>query len=453
MSFELEEVSAGQALVPPFRLNFVRPRRPFKPVRRSAEPQFHNAQAPGPRSHGVYHMTRYVGIDLHKHLIVGHVLDAAGTKVDTFRYESVDAATLEHIGRKRLRPEDQVVMEATTHCWAVVRALEPFAARVTVSNPMATKAIAKAKVKTDKVDAAVLAHLLRLGYLPEVWQPDQTTQVLREWTARRSRIIGQRTAVINRLRSTLAQRLLDCPHDMTSQAARDWIAGQIIDADTRWLLESDLRLMASLQVELDAMEKLLAKRGHIDPRVKLLMTLPGVSQHTAQALLAAIGDISRFPDADSLASYLGLVPTTRQSASHCYHGHITKQGRGHTRSMLIQASHSMRTNPGPLGYFFRRLRKHKPYSVAVVAVAHKLALLAWHLLTKGEPYRYALPRATANKLRNLRIQGTGERRRGGLARGTTRPVNVPRGSQKIKSLPQVYAGEQIPPAGPAPAGE
>ena len=398
-------------------------------------------------------MIRYVGIDLHKHLIVGHVVDPAGKTLDTFRYESVGAVTLEHIGRYRLKPEDQVVMEATTHCWAVVRALEPFAARVTVSNPMATKAIAKAKVKTDKVDAAVLAHLLRLGYLPEVWQPDQTTQVLREWTARRSRIIGQRTAVINRLRSTLAQRLLDCHHDMTSQAARDWIAGQILDADTRWLLESDLRLMDSLQAELQAMEKLLAKRGHIDPRVKLLMTLPGVSQHTAQALLAAIGDISRFPDADSLASYLGLVPTTRQSASHCYHGHITKQGRGHTRSMLIQASHSMRTNPGPLGYFFRRLRKHKPYSVAVVAVAHKLALLAWHLLTKGEPYRYALPLATKTKLQKLRVRATGQKHRTGPVPGKKPRTKVLGGSHLTKPLGTVYEIEGVPAASPAPTGE
>ena len=125
-------------------------------------------------------MTRYVGIDLHKHLIVGHVVDPAGKKLDTFRYESVDAVTLEHIGRMRLKPEDQVVLEATTHCWAVVRALQPFVARVVVSNPMATKAIAKAKVKTDKVDSAVLAHLLRLGYLAEVWQPDPTTNKLRD---------------------------------------------------------------------------------------------------------------------------------------------------------------------------------------------------------------------------------------------------------------------------------
>ena len=87
-------------------------------------------------------MTRYVGIDLHKRLIVGHVVDTAGTTVDTFRYDRVDAFTLDYIGRNRLKPEDQVVLEATTHCWAVVRALEPFVARVAVSNPMATKAIA-----------------------------------------------------------------------------------------------------------------------------------------------------------------------------------------------------------------------------------------------------------------------------------------------------------------------
>jgi transposase len=398
-------------------------------------------------------MTRYVGIDLHKHLIVGHVVDAAGKKVDTFRYESVDAATLDHVGRKRLKPEDHVVMEATTHCWAVVRALEPFVARVTVSNPMATKAIARAKVKTDKVDAAVLSHLLRLGYLPEVWQPDPATRDLREWTARRSRIIGQRTAVINRLRSTLAQRLLDCPHEMTSHAARDWIAAQQVDADTRWLLESDLRLMDSLQTELDAMGKLLAKRGHVDPRVKLLMTLPGVSQHTAQALLAAIGDVSRFPDADALASYLGLVPSTRQSAGHCYHGHITKQGRSHTRAMLIQASHSMRANPGPLGYFFRRLQKRKPYSVAVVAVAHKLALLAWHLLTNGEPYRYAMPQATKTKLQKLRVQATGQKHRTGPAPGKKPRARVSGGSHLMKPLATVYQIEGVPAASPAPAGE
>jgi transposase len=398
-------------------------------------------------------MTRYVGIDLHKQLIVGHIVDSGGRTLDTFRYESVDGPTLALIGRRRLTQEDEVVLEATTHCWAVVRALQPFVARVVVSNPMATKAIAKAKVKTDKVDASVLSHLLRLGYLPEVWQPDPATRDLREWTARRSRVVGQRTAVINRLRSTLAQRLMHCPYEMTSRAARDWVASREVDADTRWLLESDLRLMDSLQAELDAMDKLLAKRGYVDPRVKLLMTLPGVSQHTAQALLAAIGDIARFRDADSLASYLGLVPSTRQSAKHCYHGPITKQGRSHTRCLLVQSAHAVHSHPGPLGHFFRRLKKRKPHNVAVVAVAHKLVLLAWHVLTKGEPYRYAQPQTTEVKLAELRMRATGQARRCGPVTGGRSRGKVPQGSRVIKRLSVVYQNEGLPAASAAPAGE
>jgi len=75
-------------------------------------------------------------------------------------------------------------------------------------------------------------------------------------------------------------------------------------------------------------------------------------------------------------------------------------------------------------------------------------------LTKGEPYRYALPRATENKLRTLRIQATGEKRRSGVPAGTTKATaRLPGGSQRIKPLAEVYANEQVPPARPAPAGE
>jgi transposase len=149
-----------------------------------------------------------------------------------------------------------------------------------------------------------------------------------------------------------------------------------------------------------------------------------------------------------------VVPITRQSASHCYHGPITKQGRSQTRSLLIQSAQAVRTHPGPLGHFFRRLQKRKPHNVAVVAVAHQLVLLAWHVLTKGEPYRYALPQATEKKLGNLRLQATGEKRRPGLPPGTKKsPARIPGGSKRIKPLPEVYANEQVPAARPAPAGE
>jgi hypothetical protein len=122
--------------------------------------------------------------------------------------------------------------------------------------------------------------------------------------------------------------------------------------------------------------------------------------------------------------------------------------------MLVQAAHAVRAHPGPLGHFFRRLKKRKPRNVAVVAVAHKLTLLAWHVLTKGEPYRYALPQATENKLRRLRVQATGEKRRTGSAPGTKKaPARLPGGSHRIKPLAEVYVSEQVPAPGPAPAGE
>lgn len=78
--------------------------------------------------------------------------------------------------------------------------------------------------------------MLRLNYLPEVWQPDEATSLLREWTGRRSRLVRQRTSIVNRLRSTLAQRLLDCPYDLTAGTGRQWLAAVTVDSDTRWLI-------------------------------------------------------------------------------------------------------------------------------------------------------------------------------------------------------------------------
>lgn len=152
-------------------------------------------------------MVRYVGIDLHKHLLVAHILDEQGKTVATARCEPVTAESLERFAKRYLQPSDHLAMEVTTHVWAVVRFLLPLVARIVVSNPMATKAIASAKVKTDKVDAEVLANLLRLDYLPSVWMPSPEQSLRRELTARRTRLVQDRTKLICRIRSTLAMRL------------------------------------------------------------------------------------------------------------------------------------------------------------------------------------------------------------------------------------------------------
>jgi transposase len=400
-------------------------------------------------------MVRHVGLDVHKRVVEACFLNAAGQVVQRERFE-LSRSTLETFIRTQLRPGDQVALETTTNAWAVAAVLRPHVTRVVVSNPMATKAIASAKVKTDKVDALVLAQLLRCDYLPEVWPPDERTQELRRLTGRRSGLVGQSTQLKNRLHSVLAQRLI-APEkpQLFSAAGRAWLESVELDEEARLLVDSDLRLLAAVERELEVLDELLAKKAYAHEQVKLLMTLPGVDVAVAQAVLAALGDIGRFHDADQAASYLGLTPRTRQSATRCYQGPISKAGNSQARWMLVQAAHHVARHPGPLGHFFRRLAKKKSYNVAIVATARKLAVIAWHMLTKNEPYRYAVPRSTEDKLRRLRVRVTGERRKTGPKNGAfaTAKLDAGQKSRTIKPLAQVYQEEHLPPLASPPAGE
>ena len=394
---------------------------------------------------------RYVGLDVHKEVVEACLVDAQGKVVGRERF-ALNRRTLQTFARKILRPGDRAALEATTNCWAVADALRPHVARVLVSNPMATKAIAQAKVKTDKVDAHVLAQLLRCDFLPEVWPPDEATRRMRELTGAAA-LIGQRTAMRNRIHSVLAMRLIEAPPRLFSNTGQAWLARAELDEQGRLLVDSDLRQLQFLQKEIDALDAELARRGYADEKVKLLMTLPGVDVATAEALLAAWGDASRFPDGDHAAGYLGLVPSTKQSANQCYHGPITKRGNSQARWMLIEAAQHLDKHPGPLGHFFRRLMNKKNRNVAVVAAARKLAWIGWNMLAKNEPYRYAIPRSTEAKLARLRIKATGERRRGGSAKGTKAVAKLPGGSRTVKSLAGVCQAENLPPPKPLAAGE
>jgi transposase len=402
--------------------------------------------------------TRYVGFDIHKREATVCILDPQGKQQLSRRFD-LSRVALRALAETVLRPADRVALEATTNSWAVVELLRPHVAEVVVSNPLATKAIASAKIKTDKVDAEVLAQLLRCDYLPRVWEPDEATRQLRELTGRRASLVQQRTGLRNRIHSVLAMRLIGEPGELFGPAGLQWLASLLasddgIDAEGKLLIESDLALLAHLQQEIDRFEQVLAARGWNDPRVKLLMTLPGVDVTTAESVLAALGDIGRFRAPQKAAAYLGLVPSTRQSAKKCYHGPITKRGNNQARWMLIQAAHSIARNPGPLGHFFRRLKKRKNHNVAVVATARKLVMITWHMLTRNEPYRYAQPRSTETKLSRLRVKATGAKRRTGPRKGERCVAKIPgERSRTIRSLDQVYEVEQIPARQPLSAGE
>ncbi len=388
---------------------------------------------------------RYVGLDVHKRVVECCILDAAGKVTKRRRFDNLSRETLTAFAATVLQPADRVALEATTNCWIVTEILQPFVAEVVVSNPMQTKAIAQAKVKTDKVDALVLAQLLRADFLPRVWMPDTATRRLRELTARRSALVAQRTAVRNRIHGTLAVRLIVPPGGrLFEDGGVEWLRQVEIDETGRLMIDCELKLHEAIDAEIAALDAELARRGYADDRVKLLMTLPGVDVTVAESLLAALGDVTRFASGAKAAAYLGLVPSTKQSADRCYHGPITKRGRSHTRWMMIQAAQHLDGHPGPLGHFFRRLSKKKNRNVAVVATARKLVTIAWQMLITGEPYRYAIPRSTETKLSRLRVRATGKRRQGGTPKGRKSKALLPGGGRTIRSLDDVYRSEGVP---------
>jgi transposase len=402
--------------------------------------------------------TRFVGLDVHKREVTYCILDAAGGMLSQRRFE-LDRTTLHRFAERTLKPTDHVALESTTNCWAVVEILDAYVERIVVSNPMATKAIAESKVKTDKVDSHVLAQLLRCDFLPEVWRPDPQTRLRRQLSGRRASLVGQRTQLRNRVHSVLAMRLIVPPAGLFTAQGRRWLDGlttEQIDADGLAMIASDLRLLDALQIEIDRFDKRLAELAWNDERVQLLMTMPGVSVVVAQALVAAFGDVTRFASADKAAAYLGLVPRTKQSAKTVYHGPITKRGNSNARWMLVQAAQHFHRQEGPLGHFFRRLKRRKTHNIAVVATARKLAMIAWRMLMTNEPYRYSPPRSTETKLAKLRVQATGEKRPSGSKKGVKAKAKLPGtpgGSRTIKSLDAVYANEGVPPRPPLPPGE
>jgi transposase len=393
-------------------------------------------------------MTRYIGMDVHKREVEVCIVDGKGKVLERFRC-ACTRGTLEKTARTRFTKRDHVALETTTNAWAVADLIRPHVAHVVVSNPIKTRVIAEAKVKTDKVDAEVLAQLLRCNYLPEVWAPDVNTRLLRRLSSRRASLVADRIANKNRIHSLLGGLLIRAPlQDIFGPKGRAWLDTVKLPADHRAVLTVDLRLLDAVSREIELLDGQLKTLAYHDDRMRLLMTLPGIDYAVAVVLIGALGDISRFRDGDHVASYLGLVPSTRQSGDHCYHGPITKHGHSHARWMLIQAAQHLSRSHGPLGAFFRRLARRKNYCVAVVAVARKLVTIAFLMLKNNEPYRYASPVPTRDKLVRLRIAATGERRYAKPSLGKTgRPASYGRREHVVRypGLADVYAAEGLPP--------
>jgi transposase len=281
---------------------------------------------------------------------------------------------------------------------------------VIVSNPIKTKTIAQAKIKTDKIDARVLAELAGVGYLPEVWLPDEDTEALRQFITDRVAYVRRRTECKNVIHSVLHRNMVHQERsDLFGTGGRQWLESIIRGEGIKTpVAELDRMRIGSLLNEIDRIDALVADlesviasyvalRPHLKEQLDRLLSITGVNLVVASSLIGTIGDIGRFPDKKKLAAYFGVVPSTYQSGDTSRNGRITKQGRAEARWLIIEAAEILRRSPGPMRALYSRIQRKRNHNVAVVAVARNLVELVHHLFSNREDYVYKLPRLTMEK--------------------------------------------------------
>jgi transposase len=331
-------------------------------------------------------MRRYFGVDLHKTFVVVAGVEAKQTIV--YPAEQIALSQLAGWAAEHLTQQDEVAVEATTNAWHVHDVLSRHAGRVLVANPAKTALIAQSQVKSDRVDAEILAWLLAAQFLYTVWVPDPSVRQQRTLVAHQADPRHLMTQTKNRVHALLRRHDLRCPvGSLFTAAGREWLEQLTLPLTEKLELRHLLQQLDMLAQQMDETDRHIAQLAQRDVRVTRIIQLTGIGYYTAFAILAAVGDVHRFATADRLAAYAGLVPSYHQSDGKAYSGRITKAGPSKLRWLLVEAAHiAVRYDPH-WQRVYDAIRKRRGGKVALVAVARKMLVTIWHLLVHHSRYR------------------------------------------------------------------
>ena len=341
---------------------------------------------------------RYIAFDVHKGYCEAAEISDGG-KLRHFRFPNTREAWVRLSGE--LSPDTKVVLEATGSAHWIYDLISPYAGEVLLSNPMKTRAIAEARIKTDKIDAEILVRLLRSDFIPGVWVGTKRERELRTLLGHRVKLVRLRTALKNAVHAVMSRNGYVSPaSDLFGKKGREFLQSMKLPGAEEIVLRSCLTLISEFDKEIKALEGEVYARAREMDRVKLLLKVPGLDVISVMTILSEIGDISRFPSPKELCSYAGLVPRVHFSGKTRYTGSITRAGRSNLRWIMVQVAHQAVKVPGRLQRFYLRLKTKKGTKVAIVAVARKLLSIIWTLLIRNEEYREPSVRYDA-KLRKM----------------------------------------------------
>lgn len=344
---------------------------------------------------------RYIAIDIHKHYVVLGGMNQQNEYV--LRIRKVRMSRFPEWVQKNLKPTDAVVIESTSNAWDIYDLIAPLVGKIVVANPLKVGQIAGAKVKTDKLDVERLLTLLIANIVPEVWVPPHHVRDLRSLISHRWRLHKQIAMTKNRLQSFIHRFNLIPPEGkLFSEESRSWWQQQDFSPMVRLQIEQDLLILAHLTDHKEAIHQELACLSNRKPWAKdmvFLMQIPGLGVVLSMTVLSGIGDITRFEHAKNLVSYAGLGAGVHDSGKKHQGKGITKAGRKELRWAMVEAAWgATRSDPYWKAQYEDLKKRGKHSNEAIVAVARKLLVAVWHVLSKREPNCHANEEDLAYKM-------------------------------------------------------
>src|SRR5215212_2878156 len=333
----------------------------------------------------------HVGLDLSRTRVDVHAMDEAGTSVLVTRAapDTGGLASLVH----RMAEFDQpvtAVIESMNGARFVHDQLELRGWTVEIADAVKVKGFAPLAVKTDKIDARVLAELSRRDLVPAIWLPTPRVRGERERARWRLHLVRHRTALKNRIHATLLAFGHPCPvSDLFGTGGRELLARLALPEPWAADTTAALALIDVLDEQIHDCERALRRTGADHRYVPLLMTTPGIGWVLGYTIAAEIGDISRFASPAKLAGYTGLCPRVYQSGDKDHRGPLAKNGPKYLRWALIEAAVHAARHPLYAERYRRtktRLGRQRGPKVAQVDLARRLAEAIWHMLSTNKPF-------------------------------------------------------------------
>src|SRR5215207_739650 len=296
----------------------------------------------------------------------------------------------------RLGPEVRGCIEMMSGAPWVRDSLAVCGWTIQIADARKVKAIAPLACKTDRVDARVLADLARRDLVPELWVPPVADRAIREQLRRRSHLIRLRTSAMNRTFGLLTQWGLRRSVSVLRQpGAVDELAEHGVPQVWRDSLTVLLSVIDDLDRQIAPLERELRPLARADERARLLMTIPGVAELLGLTIASEIGDVARFPSARKLVGYSGLNPRIKQSGQSARVWRMSKAGPDTLRWAAVEASQQAWRPNNPWHQLYADIkRRHGKANPAKAAVARKILIASWHILSRNEPFKPSAPRAS-----------------------------------------------------------